>query len=183
MFIPEILSMIPQNRYSTWALFSNRYKHSVAQGKCAFIITVKFGLEGKASLAPFWQMVQVLLQNLYSDPPKKRGSSAGHKQKMLSSFDYNSLGLSLTNVCYSNFCFLGAVIVGSVDGNRIWGKELKGLQLTNVEWSPDGKNIIFGISNGEVQIFDNTGNFCVSSPLCDCMPSLQITVSQRTNAQ
>lgn len=24
------------------------------------------------------------------------------------------------------------------------------------------KNIIFGISNGEVQIFDNTGNFCVS---------------------
>ena len=57
---------------------------------------------------------------------------------------------------------LGAVIVGSVDGNRIWGKELKNLQLTNVEWSPDGKNIIFGISNGEVQIFDNTGNFCVS---------------------
>lgn len=60
---------------------------------------------------------------------------------------------------------LGAVIVGSVDGNRIWGKELKNLQLTNVEWSPDGKNIIFGISNGEVQIFDNTGNFCVSTGL------------------
>ena len=56
----------------------------------------------------------------------------------------------------------GAVIVGSVDGNRIWGKDLKGLQLTDVEWSPDGKNIVFGISNGEVQIFDNTGNFCVS---------------------
>lgn len=55
------------------------------------------------------------------------------------------------------------MIVGSVDGNRIWGKELKGLQLNNVEWSPDGKNIVFGISNGEVQIFDNTGNFCVSS--------------------
>ena len=27
----------------------------------------------------------------------------------------------------------GAVIVGSVDGNRIWGKELKGLSLTHVE--------------------------------------------------
>ncbi|KAG1701662.1 WD repeat-containing protein 35 [Nymphon striatum] len=27
----------------------------------------------------------------------------------------------------------GAVIVGSVDGNRIWGKELKGVQLSNVE--------------------------------------------------
>ena len=61
------------------------------------------------------------------------------------------------------YIITGAVIVGSVDGNRIWGKELKGLQLNNVEWSPDGKNIVFGISNGEVQIFDNTGNFCVSS--------------------
>ena len=27
----------------------------------------------------------------------------------------------------------GAVIVGSVDGNRIWGKELKGIQLVYVE--------------------------------------------------
>ena len=61
------------------------------------------------------------------------------------------------------------MIVGSVDGNRIWGKELKGLQLTNVEWSPDGKNIVFGISNGEVQIFDNIGNFCVSTCLYFCV--------------
>ena len=27
----------------------------------------------------------------------------------------------------------GAVIVGSVDGNRIWGKELKGVTLTHAE--------------------------------------------------
>ncbi|XP_071111924.1 WD repeat-containing protein 35-like isoform X1 [Haliotis cracherodii] len=53
----------------------------------------------------------------------------------------------------------GAVIVGSVDGNRIWGKELRGLQLACVEWSPDGKKILFGMLNGEVHIFDNTGNF------------------------
>ncbi|XP_050408389.2 WD repeat-containing protein 35 [Patella vulgata] len=53
----------------------------------------------------------------------------------------------------------GAVIVGSVDGNRIWGKELKGLQLAHVEWSPDGKMIMFGMVNGEVHIFDNMGNF------------------------
>lgn len=66
-------------------------------------------------------------------------------------------------MCYINWiCSLGAVIVGSVDGNRIWGKELKGVQLAHVEWSPDGKNIIFGMANGEVQIFDNQGNFCVS---------------------
>lgn len=32
----------------------------------------------------------------------------------------------------------GAVIVGSVDGNRLWGKELD-MGLQNVEWSPDGR--------------------------------------------
>ncbi len=35
----------------------------------------------------------------------------------------------------------GAVIVGSVDGNRIWGKELPKVNLRNVEWSP-GKQIL-----------------------------------------
>ncbi|KAM9786504.1 WD repeat-containing protein 35 isoform X1 [Syngnathus typhle] len=53
----------------------------------------------------------------------------------------------------------GAVIVGSVDGNRIWGKELKGNQLGHVAWSPDSKVLLFGMANGEVQIFDNHGNF------------------------
>ncbi|XP_057715760.1 WD repeat-containing protein 35 isoform X1 [Corythoichthys intestinalis] len=53
----------------------------------------------------------------------------------------------------------GAVIVGSVDGNRIWGKELKGNQLAHVAWSPDSKILLFGMANGEVQIFDNHGNF------------------------
>lgn len=36
----------------------------------------------------------------------------------------------------------GAVIVGSVEGNRIWGKELP-LSLSHVEWSPDGRVILF----------------------------------------
>ena len=56
----------------------------------------------------------------------------------------------------------GAVIVGSLDGNRIWGKELRGLTLACVEWSPDAKKILFGIANGEVQVFDSVGNFIVS---------------------
>uniref|UniRef100_H2ZPD4 WD repeat-containing protein 35 n=1 Tax=Ciona savignyi TaxID=51511 RepID=H2ZPD4_CIOSA len=52
----------------------------------------------------------------------------------------------------------GAVILGSVDGNRIWGKELRNMQLTNVTWSPDGKIILFGTANGELHIYDNLGN-------------------------
>lgn len=35
----------------------------------------------------------------------------------------------------------GAVIVGSVDGNRLWGKELD-MGLQNVEWSPDGRRLV-----------------------------------------
>lgn len=53
----------------------------------------------------------------------------------------------------------GCVIVGSVDGNRIWGKELRGQQLAHVVWSPDGKIILFGMTNGEVHTYDNMGNF------------------------
>uniref|UniRef100_A0A8C5M5H2 WD repeat-containing protein 35 n=1 Tax=Leptobrachium leishanense TaxID=445787 RepID=A0A8C5M5H2_9ANUR len=55
----------------------------------------------------------------------------------------------------------GAVIVGSVEGNRIWGKELKGIQLCHVVWSPDSKILLFGMANGEIHIYDNQGNFIV----------------------
>ncbi|XP_029451827.1 WD repeat-containing protein 35 isoform X1 [Rhinatrema bivittatum] len=59
----------------------------------------------------------------------------------------------------------GAVIVGSVDGNRIWGKELKGIQLCHVAWSPDSKILLFGMANGEIHIYDNQGNFIVKMVL------------------
>lgn len=56
---------------------------------------------------------------------------------------------------------LGAVIVGAVDGNRIWGKELKGVVLTHVQWSPDSKVILFGNNKGEVHIYTNYGTYNV----------------------
>jgi WD repeat-containing protein 35 len=55
------------------------------------------------------------------------------------------------------------VIVGSVDGNRIWGKELKGNTLTGVEWSPDGKMLLFSLRSGEIHVYDNQGSFVVSN--------------------
>ncbi|XP_053382408.1 WD repeat-containing protein 35-like isoform X3 [Mercenaria mercenaria] len=71
----------------------------------------------------------------------------------------------------------GAVIVGSVDGNRIWGKELRGTQLASVEWSPDGKSLLFGMANGEIHIYDNLGNFITKLNiycLTNCTGSIKI---------
>lgn len=50
----------------------------------------------------------------------------------------------------------GAVIVGSVEGSRLWGKEYKH-RLAIIEWSPDSKMIIFGTTDGEVRVFDSSG--------------------------
>lgn len=50
-----------------------------------------------------------------------------------------------------------------MDGNRIWGKELKNTHLTSVQWSPDNRLILFGLANGECHLYDNQGNFAVSS--------------------
>jgi hypothetical protein len=60
----------------------------------------------------------------------------------------------------------GAVIVGSVDGNRIWGKELPKVNLRHVEWSPDsGRHILFGTDQGEVHVYDALGNFIVQNSI------------------
>ena len=48
----------------------------------------------------------------------------------------------------------GAVIVGSVEGSRLWGKEFKH-RLAYIEWSPDSKLMLFGTPEGEVRIYDN----------------------------
>lgn len=57
---------------------------------------------------------------------------------------------------------IGAVIVGSVDGSRVWGKDIKGPGLSAVQWSPDNTLLLFALSNGELHLYDDQGNFTVS---------------------
>eukprot|EP00879_Flechtneria_rotunda_P015997 GHRR01016730.1.p1 GENE.GHRR01016730.1~~GHRR01016730.1.p1 ORF type:complete len:232 (+),score=77.84 GHRR01016730.1:273-968(+) len=58
----------------------------------------------------------------------------------------------------------GAVIVGSVDGNRLWGKELS-MQLSLLQWSPDGRFILFCNTAGECHTYDSSGNAVAKVPM------------------
>uniref|UniRef100_A0A7S1KLL8 Anaphase-promoting complex subunit 4 WD40 domain-containing protein n=1 Tax=Percolomonas cosmopolitus TaxID=63605 RepID=A0A7S1KLL8_9EUKA len=48
----------------------------------------------------------------------------------------------------------GMVIVGSVEGTRLWGKVLDS-RLSHMEWSPDGKFILFGTLDGDILVHDS----------------------------
>ena len=50
----------------------------------------------------------------------------------------------------------GAVIVGSVDGNRLWGKDLDH-ELALVEWSPSSRVLLFCSTSGDCYSYDSSG--------------------------
>ncbi|KAF1763427.1 hypothetical protein GCK72_011693 [Caenorhabditis remanei] len=58
----------------------------------------------------------------------------------------------------------GNVIVGTLEGNRIWNKELD-MQLAACEWAPDGEMLIFGTADGKVVVFDETGSHFLDIPM------------------
>ena len=41
----------------------------------------------------------------------------------------------------------GAVIIGSVEGNRLWGRDYQ-YRLGLIEWSPDSKLLLLGTADG-----------------------------------
>jgi WD repeat-containing protein 35 len=53
----------------------------------------------------------------------------------------------------------GAVILGSVDGNRLWGKEIKNTRLDHICWDPSSLLILFASATGQLQLFDAQGTF------------------------
>jgi len=51
----------------------------------------------------------------------------------------------------------GAVIIGSVDGNRLWGKELN-IGLRNTEWCPNSSLVLFVTQDQDLHVYDAIGN-------------------------
>ncbi len=58
----------------------------------------------------------------------------------------------------------GMVIVGGVDGNRIWSKDM-GAVLSLVEWAPDGRQLLFVAADGQVLVHNHQGVRLGSVPL------------------
>ncbi|KXS17686.1 hypothetical protein M427DRAFT_68207 [Gonapodya prolifera JEL478] len=50
----------------------------------------------------------------------------------------------------------GTVIAGSVDGARLWSKNLSGTPVS-LAWSPDGTLLLFAMESGEIQVWDYNG--------------------------
>ncbi len=51
----------------------------------------------------------------------------------------------------------GTVMVGSVEGSRLWGIEAAE-PIFCIEWSPDNKNIIFVTERNTIKVYDKVGN-------------------------
>jgi len=52
----------------------------------------------------------------------------------------------------------GNVIVGSVEGSRLWGKSIDH-EIFSISWSPDSSLILMQTPRGEVKIYDCVGNY------------------------
>uniref|UniRef100_A0AC34Q3F0 Anaphase-promoting complex subunit 4-like WD40 domain-containing protein n=2 Tax=Panagrolaimus sp. JU765 TaxID=591449 RepID=A0AC34Q3F0_9BILA len=58
----------------------------------------------------------------------------------------------------------GQVIVGSVEGNRIWAKDASA-NLNAVAFSGDSQLLLVGLADGEVHAYDSNGNFALKIPM------------------
>ena len=52
--------------------------------------------------------------------------------------------------------FEGTIIVGSVEGSRLWTKDFKSV-MAHIQWSPDGNLILAATASGELNVYDSSG--------------------------
>ncbi|AIN95907.1 hypothetical protein LPMP_080990 [Leishmania panamensis] len=77
-------------------------------------------------------------------------------------FSWNPSGTKIC-IAYED----GAVIVGGVEGNRYWGRELP-YKLAKVCWSADGHFILFGTTEGDVYVHDASSGGQLSQVEIQC---------------
>lgn len=51
--------------------------------------------------------------------------------------------------------------MGSFDGNRLWGAEIRDVNLSLVTWSDNNRFLLFATGDGRVLIYDNVGAYVV----------------------
>jgi hypothetical protein len=100
-----------------------------------------------------------LVQQLLQTPAEPRIAVACRNKGVVKDMKWTSSGEKIC-IAYDD----GAVIVGSVDGNRLWGKDLS-MQLSLLEWSPDGRFILFCNAASECHTYDSNGNAVAKVPL------------------
>lgn len=54
----------------------------------------------------------------------------------------------------------GTVVVGSVEGGRIWSKDFQ-IKLANVQWNPEGTILCMATFNGDLNFYDGSGTLIV----------------------
>ncbi|KAI3383681.1 hypothetical protein SNEBB_009265 [Seison nebaliae] len=59
----------------------------------------------------------------------------------------------------------GAVIIGTADGDRLWGRTIVEEKLTAVEWSPSSEILLFGTGEGNVYAYKSDGVFMQQLPI------------------
>ena len=52
----------------------------------------------------------------------------------------------------------GNVICGSVDGQRLWGKEISTDAISNLTWSADSNLILFSIGVANIDVYKCNGD-------------------------
>ncbi|CAD5234713.1 unnamed protein product [Bursaphelenchus xylophilus] len=66
----------------------------------------------------------------------------------------------------------GQIIVGSVDGNRLWSKEIT-TNISQLCWNASDTIILIGLQDGDVHGYDMNGNFAFKVPMM-CVESVEL---------
>jgi len=81
-------------------------------------------------------------------------------EEMINSSDHAPVGDVKWSLDGKNICIVygdGAIVVGSVGGDRLWAKSVD-VSHQRLEWSPDGSNILIASTDATISVYDMSGN-------------------------